>query len=131
MSINSRRKGKAGELEAVNLLKEMGFADARRSVQFCGRAGDSDIACPESLPNVHIEVKRRKDIRVGNAAHTAAIVQSRSECGDREWCVLWREDGAKIWKLTFTPMYPEAVATVSGLDVMAECLKWLNSGRGV
>lgn len=127
--VNSRRKGKAGELEAVNFLKEIGFADARRTAQFCGKNGDSDIQCPESLANVHIECKRRKDIDVGTAALAAAILQASSECGDREWCVLWRRDGAKIWKLTFVPRYPQCPATVSGHEEIAECLKWLNSGK--
>jgi Holliday junction resolvase len=124
---NSRRKGKAGELEAVHYLRDIGFPDARRSQQFNG-LGDSDITCEESLPNVHIECKRRKDICVGTASHQAAILQAASECGEKEWCVLWRRDGARIWKLTFVPQFPQHPSTVSGDEAIAACLSWLNSG---
>lgn len=129
MPTNSRRKGKAGELEAVHYLRDIGFPDARRSQQFCGKAGDSDITCPETIPNVHIECKRRKDICVGTASHHAAILQASSECGEKEWCVLWRRDGARIWKLTFVPQFPQVPATVSGDEAIAECLRWLNGGE--
>ena len=52
----SKNKGKVGEREVVQLLKEHGFMEARRSQQFCGADGDADVLC-ESL-NDHIEVKR-------------------------------------------------------------------------
>lgn len=56
MAINSRSKGKRGELELSKWLREHGH-DARRSQQFCGAAGDSDIQS-ESLSHFHIECKR-------------------------------------------------------------------------
>ena len=57
--INSKRKGKVGELEVVNLLKEKGLT-ARRTQQFSGKAdGTSDVIC-EELKNFHIEVKRAR-----------------------------------------------------------------------
>jgi len=52
--LNSRRKGKAGELEAAHLMMRLGF-HARRSVQYNGQAGDADLAT--NLRGVHVEVK--------------------------------------------------------------------------
>ena len=51
--MNSRRKGKTGELALVRKLKEYGF-DVRRSQQYCGINDDADIVGIEGL---HIECK--------------------------------------------------------------------------
>ena len=57
MTINSKQKGKRGELELVNFLKKRGLK-ARRTEQYCGKTGDaSDVLCKE-LKQFHIEVKR-------------------------------------------------------------------------
>lgn len=53
--INSRTKGKVGELELANFLTDLGFV-ARRGQQFSGGAGSPDVVC-DSLP-FHIECKR-------------------------------------------------------------------------
>lgn len=59
--INSRRKGKTQELRVVHWLKAHGFHSAERSVQYCGRSGDSsDVRVPVELPYLYIEVKSRK-----------------------------------------------------------------------
>lgn len=64
--INSKRKGKVGELEVVNLLKEKGLT-ARRTQQFSGKAdGTSDVLC-EELTNFHIEVKRDEHLNIEKA----------------------------------------------------------------
>lgn len=64
--INSKRKGKVGELEVVNLLKEKGLT-ARRTQQFSGKAdGTSDVLC-EELSNFHIEVKRDEHLNIEKA----------------------------------------------------------------
>jgi len=55
MPINSKRKGKRGELELVQFLKDHGL-DAERSVQYKGRADSADVICP-ALPHVHFENK--------------------------------------------------------------------------
>ncbi len=53
--MNSRQKGKRGELELAALLREHGFPEARRGVQYQGGADSPDCI---GLPDVHIEVKR-------------------------------------------------------------------------
>lgn len=53
--MNSRDKGKRGELELANYLKERGYATARRGVQYSGGPGSPDVS---GLHGVHIEHKR-------------------------------------------------------------------------
>lgn len=63
MAINSRRKGKVGELELSNKLQEFGF-NASRSQQFCGKNGDADVV---GIPGVHIECKRVQQLNIHDA----------------------------------------------------------------
>jgi len=55
--MNSRAKGARIEREAAKALEASLNVDARRSVQFCGRAGDADLHT--TLEGVHFEVKGR------------------------------------------------------------------------
>jgi hypothetical protein len=61
MTINSRTKGKTGELEFAALLRQHGY-DGRRGQQFHG-GGDSPDVVSEALKDFHFEVKR---VEVGN-----------------------------------------------------------------
>ena len=65
---NSKRKGKAGELEAAAELRRVLGADVRRSQQYCGAAGDSDLI---GLEGVHVEVKRCKRLSLYPAMQQA------------------------------------------------------------
>ena len=56
--INSKAKGKAGELEFAHYLTAHGFP-ARRGQQFSGGSESPDVIC-EILHDVHFEVKRRE-----------------------------------------------------------------------
>lgn len=58
MSINSRRKGKEGELELAALLRFHGY-DARRGQQFAGGKDSPDVIC-DPLKDFHFEVKRKQ-----------------------------------------------------------------------
>ena len=51
--MDSRAKGKRGELDACDALGRIGI-DCRRSAQYCGKAGDADLTCDAEI---HIEVK--------------------------------------------------------------------------
>lgn len=54
--MNSKQKGKRGELELVEALRYAGYANARRSAQYCGNTGDApDII---GVDDLHIECKR-------------------------------------------------------------------------
>ena len=46
MPINSRTKGKTGELELSKVLRDKGFA-AHRGQQFKGGAGSPDVVCTD------------------------------------------------------------------------------------
>lgn len=59
--MNSKSKGKRGELELAELLRHAGHANARRSAQYCGNTGDApDITGVDGL---HIECKRAEQVR--------------------------------------------------------------------
>jgi len=53
--VNNKQKGKRVERNIVNWLKDLGV-NAARSVQYCGKNGDSDVVSTD-LPSFHIEVK--------------------------------------------------------------------------
>ena len=58
--MNSRAKGKRGELEAAKALSEVLRVGVERTVQYNGAAGDADLKI-EALPFLHVEVKRRNN----------------------------------------------------------------------
>ena len=89
---NSRAKGAAGERELANKLKEYGYT-ARRTQQFCGKAGDSDVVCTE-LDDYHIEVKRVERLNIDNA-----MDQSLRDCHDKTPIVVHRRN-KKPWLVT-------------------------------
>lgn len=57
--MNSRQKGKRGELEFVHFLKDRNIK-ARRGQQYCGTSGDPDVVAGEPVHQIHFEVKRRE-----------------------------------------------------------------------
>lgn len=61
--MNSKQKGKRGELEAAKVLRDLGFDDVRRTVQYNGQAeeGQPDLC---GIPGVHLEVKRTERIKL-------------------------------------------------------------------
>jgi hypothetical protein len=63
MPINSRQKGARGERELANTLKELVGWNARRTAQFCGNAGDSDVVI-EELPDVFVECKLVENLSI-------------------------------------------------------------------
>ena len=69
MPVNSKRKGKTGELELARKLKEHGY-DVRRSVQYNGKEeeGQADLL---GLPGIHIECKRTEALRLYDAVDQA------------------------------------------------------------
>ena len=57
--VNGRAKGKNGELELVNFLKERGI-EARRGQQYAGGTDSPDVTASGILADTHIEVKRKE-----------------------------------------------------------------------
>lgn len=58
--MNSRAKGKVGELELAAFLRENGFEDAKRGVQYRGGGDSPDVV---GIAGFHVECKR---VEAGN-----------------------------------------------------------------
>lgn len=84
----SRNKGKTGERELANILKEHGY-DARRGQQFCGANGDADVV---GLPGIHIEVKRTESLSL-----YPALEQAESDAREGEIPVVFHRRNHKRW----------------------------------
>lgn len=69
MSINSKRKGKKGELYVVNRFKEEGY-DCNRTAQFKGNTGRADDI--EGIDYIHAEVKFVEKLNLMEAMNQAA-----------------------------------------------------------
>lgn len=69
--MNSREKGKRGEIELSHILNAYGY-ETRRGQQFSGANGDADVI---GLPGIHIEVKRNEKLNIDKA-----LQQSIRDC---------------------------------------------------
>jgi hypothetical protein len=65
--MNSRTKGKAGELELARLLREAGY-EAKRGQQFRGGGDSPDVI---GLPGFHVECKRVERLNIHEAMDQA------------------------------------------------------------
>lgn len=90
--VNSRGKGKRGEVEAARFLREHGF-EARRGQQFAGGGDSPDLV--HNVPGIHFEVKRTERLRLWEALEQACsdapagktpVVLSRKN--GEEWVVV-------------------------------------------
>lgn len=93
--MNSRQKGKRGELEARNYVREWWHSpNCIRSAQAGGAFAADLLHAGEGL---HVEVKRRQRI-----AATHFMKQAEEDCGEREVpVVLMREDNYPTWIVAF------------------------------
>lgn len=102
--MNSRNKGKRGELEMAKFLREHGYADAKRGVQYKGGAGSPDVC---GVPGLHIECKRVEALSLypalaqacrdaGDAGSIPVVLHRRN---GSEWVAILRaDDFLDIWK---------------------------------
>lgn len=74
MPLNSKQKGKRGELELAQFLRERGFDEARRGVQYSGGPDSPDVV---GLDGFAIECKR---VEAGNLY--SWLDQARSDAAD-------------------------------------------------
>ena len=91
MAINSREKGRRGEIELAHKLEEFGY-NARRGQQFSGANGDPDVI---GLPGVHIECKRVEKLNIDKAMQQAQNDSRPSEMP----CVFHRRNN-RPWLVT-------------------------------
>lgn len=69
MPVNGNRKGKAGEREFAQFLRDHGF-EAKRGQQHAGGADSPDVV--SNVPGVHFEVKRTESLSLWPAMEQAA-----------------------------------------------------------
>lgn len=60
----SRARGKRGELSLVHVLRDAGFLEARRTAQYCGKEGTSDVV---GIKGLHVEVKNQERLNIWEA----------------------------------------------------------------
>ena len=94
--INSRNKGKQGELEFAHYLSGRGLS-ARRGQQFSGGTESPDVVC-EGLPGVHWEVKR---VEAGNLY--SWLGQAQRDAGAGKTPVVAHRKNGKDW-VAIVPM---------------------------
>ncbi len=93
--MNSKQKGKRGELELSHKLNELGF-NTRRSVQYCGKA-EEGMADLVGIPGVHIECKRNERLNINEA-----MDQAIRDCKDDESPMVFHRKNNKPWLVTMT-----------------------------
>ena len=114
MPINSRSKGKRGELELVRLIKENGY-EARRTAQYCGKTGEAaDVI---GLPGISVECKRVEKLNIYDAIAQATRDAESAGRGDLP-AVFHRKNNCP-WLVTMTSegffkIYREYEASMEG-----------------
>ena len=91
--MNSKRKGKTGELELCRALRGHGY-ECKRSVQYSGANGDADVV---GLPGIHIECKRVERLNLEDA-----MAQSRRDAREGEIPVVMHRKTRSPWMVTKT-----------------------------
>ena len=62
MAVNSKQKGARFERKLASIFREYGYADSRRTAQYCGNTGDaSDVV---GLPGIHVEAKHQERMQL-------------------------------------------------------------------
>ena len=87
----SRDKGKRGERELANVLKEHGYK-ARRGIQFQGGPDSPDVV---GLPGIHIECKRVEKLNIENA-----MQQATDDCDPFSLPAVFHRKNGKPWLVT-------------------------------
>lgn len=88
--INSRSKGKRGELEWVHFLKAHGI-NARRGQQYAGGSDSPDVISDLAL---HFEVKRLEKLNIEKACE-----QATRDAKGKQWAVAHRRNKGQ-WRVT-------------------------------
>lgn len=89
--MNSKRKGADGERELARKLRELGFENARRGVQYQGGQDSPDVV---GIDGFHIECKRVEKLNIEDA-----MQQSERDAGTNVPLVIHRKDKER-WKVT-------------------------------
>jgi len=112
--MNSKQKGKSGELELAHVLSDYGF-DCRRTQQFCGKGGESaDVV---GLPYIHIECKRVEKLNIDDALN-----QAKRDCKRGNIPIVFHRKNKTKWKVTmdlddFMKIYQEYYSSIKLAEV--------------
>ena len=90
-NMNSREKGKKGELELAGILKAHGYK-ARRGQQYCGTSGEADVV---GIPGVHIECKRVEALNI-----YTAMAQAVRDARPGEVPTVFHRKNREAWLVT-------------------------------
>lgn len=88
--INSRAKGKNGELELARTIREYGY-DCRRGQQYNGLEGEDVVG----LDYIHIECKRVEKIMLDEA-----MEQAKRDAKEGQIPAVFHRKNGKKWKVT-------------------------------
>lgn len=88
--VNSRNKGKSGELELAHELERLWGVSARRGQQFSGSPESPDVVT--GLPGLHIECKRTETLRLYDA-----LAQCKRDAGPDEIPVVCHRRNRGRW----------------------------------
>ena len=94
--INSRQKGKRGELAACKAWREEGW-DARRSQQFCGKGGESADILVKCPANLHVEVKCVERLNIDDA-----LDQAHRDASPGSTPIVMHKKNFTGWKVTMS-----------------------------
>lgn len=92
--INSKIKGKVGELEAAKVMTKLTELEFRRGQQFKGTPDSPDILC-DGIKDFHFEVKRVQKLNIDKA-----LEQADKDAGEEARPILMHRANDKQWKLT-------------------------------
>lgn len=94
--INSKQKGKTGELELAHLFTAKGMP-ARRSQQFKGTPDSADLEFDEAVLNkiLHVECKRDEHLNVEKA-----LQQAERDRGIGQFPIVCHRKNSDKWKVT-------------------------------
>ena len=95
--INSKRKGKTGELEFAHECEKYGFTNVHRTAQTNGKLEQSLADC-EGLEGIHIEVKRVEQLNIHKAMDQAV----RDSEGHNEIPIVAHRKNNTKWLITMT-----------------------------
>lgn len=114
MAVNSRRKGKVGELDAVGWLKRVfGWTMARRSQQHCATESAMDIIVPET-PGLWYEIKRVQKLNV-----PATMLASKKSSGGKPVILLHRPNQCPWLVTCFLTELPAVIDEISRASTLA------------
>lgn len=95
--INSKQKGKAGELEFAHKCAEYGFNKVHRTAQTNGKLEQSLADC-EGLEGIHIEVKRVEALNIDKAMEQS--IRDLKTKKEKKLPVVFHRKNHKKWKAT-------------------------------